>query len=159
MLSYPCDQYYYYSNLKDITIKHVVITGISSSTANVGDTIAITGEGFWPDATRNRVCFTKPGGLIQQPVNSVSADGTSLYVDVPTGAISGFVYVEVESYLGTSLLLFPVLELILLFLPLQMSGILLLLLAMAFGRRLIRIGTRYYFRMVQEALSCRMCFL
>lgn len=72
-----------------------VITAIDKSSASVGDTIVLTGDGFDPDKTKNSVKF----GDVEAEV--VFASATGLVIKVPAGA-SGSPQITVTSQNKTS---------------------------------------------------------
>lgn len=78
------------------------ITAISPDTGAIGTTVTLTGSNFNETAANNLVYF----GGIQATVTSATA--TSLTVEVPEGASSDYIYVNVGGLIGQSLSRFTV---------------------------------------------------
>ncbi len=69
------------------------ITDISPSSGQIGSTVRINGSSFSATPSLNRILFTAAGGgSVTAPV--ISASSNSLTVTVPSGAISGKVWVQ-----------------------------------------------------------------
>src|ERR1041385_1311065 len=70
----------------------VQISSISPTSANIGSTVKISGSGFSTTPTLNLVFFTA-ANTTTVPGVVTTASTTALNVTVPTGAITGKVYV------------------------------------------------------------------